>query len=485
MKPIDIYRKTVRGLGILSGVNMVKIASGMIIQLVLARILLPEHFGRYAMASVVYGLVLTIASPGFDSYVIQKTGTEHTNASTLLTLQFMLSLILFLTILIFADRFAVLTGFPDIGLIIRSISGLLFIDPFILIFKGLLQKDLRYHASNLPTAAGFAIQTILTIVLSFAFRDVWALVIGSIAKSVTEFLFLLTSVKSDIRFDSSRLTDHTRDIIAYCWPLFISSLLVYVYWNIDDVMVGRILGEQQLGYYDFAFKIPHVLLIISSSLMAVCLPLLSKLKHDVAQTTGVFTSITKLTAYGMFLLAALVLVFGREIIIYIFDPKWLPSLVPFKIYMLVVAVRSCTVYWTTLHQSRGITKYQLVTVPVNLLSIVITGYYLTRWFGIIGMSLAVLLSIVLSVLFFVPAFTRIILPTFRYGPVLLMPVGLSGIFVLLGSAVMTGTEPVSFPVFLVYAAVFTGLYAYTAWRLDTVFLRKNFGIVTGLLKNQP
>ena len=114
----------------------------------------------------------------------------------------------------------------------------------------------------------------------------------------------------------------------------------------------------------------------------------------------------------MFFLVCLTNVLGREIIIFIFDEKWLPALLPFQLLMFLSAFRNTTVFWNPLLQSRGITRYLLFAAPVNLVGIVGLGLWWTKQYGILGMSLAVSVTMILSISLFVPVFTKKVLRRF-------------------------------------------------------------------------
>ncbi|MDE0839646.1 MAG: hypothetical protein OSB41_11420, partial [Kiritimatiellae bacterium] len=101
------------------------------------------------------------------------------------------------------------------------------------------------------------------------------------------------------------------------------------------------------------------------------------------------------------------------------------------------------IYWSTLHESRGITRYQMVATPFNLVSIIVLSLFLIHSMGITGVAIAVAVTMLVSLVFFVPWFVRKVLPNFSYIRVLTLPLVLCGFWFLCGG-VMHRYVPASF-----------------------------------------
>ena len=62
------------------------------------------------------------------------------------------------------------------------------------------------------------------------------------------------------------------------------SFLNYLNSNLDFLVTGRILGAEQLGYYQFAYNLPRMALnLVTERITDILFPLFSKVQKDVSR----------------------------------------------------------------------------------------------------------------------------------------------------------------------------------------------------------
>jgi len=183
--------------------------------------------------------------------------------------------------------------------------------------------------------------------------------------------------------------DILKGVVSFGWPLLGSSILVFFYWNIDYYIVGHLLGEKQLGYYWLAFQVSHYFLKVKTALNSVVFSAFSR-TNGLSERYRGFKIITDIVG-ALYLVPAIVVFFwGKEIICFIFGDKWLPSLIPFEVFFVIVLVRAIGGNAGPLFYSQGITHVDIVLSILNVLLLAPTVYYGTILFGINGTALAVL-----------------------------------------------------------------------------------------------
>ena len=188
--------------------------------------------------------------------------------------------------------------------------------------------------------------------------------------------------------------DILKGVVNFGWPLLGSSILVFFYWNIDYYIVGQLLGEKQLGYYWLAFQVSHYFLKAKAAIISVVFPAFSRMGNETDIKKG-FEILTRLTAIIYMFPTIIVLVLGEDLIRFIFGPKWLPATTAFKIFMVLTTLRAVTSYWDPVFWSYGKTKFLFLLTILNSVFIAGFGYFATGLYGIEGMSLVVLLSIIM------------------------------------------------------------------------------------------
>jgi O-antigen/teichoic acid export membrane protein len=186
-----------------------------------------------------------------------------------------------------------------------------------------------------------------------------------------------------------------------------SSILIFFYWNIDYYMVGKTLGQTQLGYYWLAFELSHYLLKARTAINSVVFPSFSRLqeKEDIRK---VFNLLTRCTAIAFMFPAIVTLVTGSDAVAFVFGEKWLPATRVLQIFMVVIPVRAIMGYWDPVCLYYGKTKPMLVATVSNAVFIAALGFPCTRRFGIEGMAAVVLLSTILVAPFIALVMHRLI-----------------------------------------------------------------------------
>ena len=452
----DIITKTVKGFYFTVFTIAVKFGFGLLTQIILVRILFPKSFGDFALICFIVEFFMAISNLATNAYIIQKQEQVQDAINVAFSLQLILSSIVFALILIFGNPIMQIIGFPNLYIYLKLLSPVVLLLPLVNSLRSMMEKELNFFQSNYPAIIAIILQSILTIILAWMGKEIWALVIGLLAKTFVEIVLLLFVVPMFPIFKLK--TNIVKDIFRFCFPLIISGTVVFFYWNIDYFMVGKMLNTTELGYYYFAFKFPHYLMAYSTAITTITLPMFSKFYDDLEILHNVFAVITRYTGYLMFFIVCLTNVLGREIIIFIFNEKWLPALIPFQLLMFLAAFRNTTVFWNPLLQSRGITRYLLVAAPFNLAGIVGLGLWWTEDYGILGMSLAVSVTMILSISFFVPIFTKTVLRHFSFWKELYRPFLLLFTVSLIGSCAKSVLFFINFGEFILFIVFLFVLY---------------------------
>ena len=69
-------------------------------------------------------------------------------------------------------------------------------------------------------------------------------------------------------------------LLKSSWPLFFSVMVVMIYMKIDQVMIGEMLGEQEVGIYSAAVRLVEMWYIVPAILAMSFFPSMYKLKFD-------------------------------------------------------------------------------------------------------------------------------------------------------------------------------------------------------------
>jgi PST family polysaccharide transporter len=225
--------------------------------------------------------------------------------------------------------------------------------------EALLRRQLRFGplagCNILAQAAG----AIFGIFLALSGVAVWALVGQSLVTQLVLAIGLFSA--SRYRPGLPRLNPETLGMLQLGGYLTGYNILMYFARNLDNVLIGRYWGAQQLGYYSRAY----FLMLLPSSLAAgalagVTVPALSVLASDRERMAAAYRKCLRVIATVGFPAAVGLLASAPETIRLVYGPRWAP-VVPLLSWLCIASVTQpvyITIGW--LYMSCGKTKAMLL-----------------------------------------------------------------------------------------------------------------------------
>src|SRR3989338_7582133 len=113
--------------------------------IILARLLFPEVFGLFALASVVLGAADLLFQPGFNAALVQEKGDVRKYLDSVWTFNILRCSILAMLIFFVAPFFAGYFDAPEATNVIRALSLVVFLIGFENIGAVLLQKEMLFR----------------------------------------------------------------------------------------------------------------------------------------------------------------------------------------------------------------------------------------------------------------------------------------------------------------------------------------------------
>jgi O-antigen/teichoic acid export membrane protein len=184
-----------------------------------------------------------------------------------------------------------------------------------------------------------------------------------------------------------------RSILKDSWPLMLSGAAISIYMKIDQVMIGNILGERQVGLYAAAVKISEIWYFIPVIICASLFPAIVNAKqHDAEQYKKRLKNLYWLMFYLATALAIPISLLAKPLVRIIFGHGYLPSAGALQIHI-----------WAGIGVFLGVALSQyLVSENLNIINLAITlagailniilNLFFIRYWGINGAAFATLIS---------------------------------------------------------------------------------------------
>jgi O-antigen/teichoic acid export membrane protein len=306
---------------------------------VLARFLAPNDFGLMGVALLTLGVLETFTITGFDQALVQRKGDIKGHLNAAWTVSVIRGFVLAVLMLLAAPLVGQFFDTPAAAVLIRALAAVMVLSGLKNIGVVYLDRDLQFRQRfvylSLPTLIDFVVSLVAVLIL----RSVWALVIGRVARELALMVgsYAAHPYRPRLQPDWHR----AMELFRFGAWIFWSSILVYFMFNLDDIVVGRVLSAADLGLYQMAFTISALITTQVTTVVAdVAFPVFSMLQTDRERLRGAFAKALQLTSIVAFPFAAGLWFVGPTAIEMFLGANWLPLLAAFDGLMIWGLVRS-------------------------------------------------------------------------------------------------------------------------------------------------
>lgn len=367
------------------------------IGIVLARLLGPEQFGTFAVASVALLAILSINELGVSLAIIRWPGDPSKIAPTVNSLAVGFSVVLAVIGIALAPMFATAMGDTGAAIVVQVLLISVILDGLAATPAALLQREFQGGRRTAIDQVNIWTGAILSVVGALLGFGAMSLAIGRLTGSLLSACMFIKFSPLPYRFGFNRL--QARELLSFGLPLAGSSLLVFAIGYSDQLVAGSVLGTTALGFYVLAFNISSwPVSILSQPVRTVAPAAFARLQHDQAKMVG--TLRTALGSLARLTMPACISIAGAAvpIVLLLYGTAWaeaatvLPWLALNAIFRIVFELFYD--FMVVLRRTMFIMIVQAVWL-VTLIPALIVG---ARSYGLPGLAVAQLLVAVAVVL---------------------------------------------------------------------------------------
>ncbi len=319
--PMDLARKAARGVLVSIGaqVSIFLLRTGSL--MVLARLLLKEDFGLVNMVTAFTGFLGLLRDAGLGMATVQRVSITKAQASTLFWVNLGMGGLL---TLLAAAAAPFLTRFyqePRLFWITVALGTVFIFNGTGAQHRAMLQRSMRFAALAVIDSTSIVLSIAAGIGTAVAGHGYWALVVMLVSQSVVSALgaWLATGWIPGTPQRRSGIGS----MLVYGGTLTLNNLIVYLGFNADKVLIGRVWGAEALGIYGRAYQLISLGTDnLNSTIGSVAFPALSRVQNDPARFRTYF-----LKGYSHFLSLVMPItmecaLFADDIILIFLGPKW-------------------------------------------------------------------------------------------------------------------------------------------------------------------
>lgn len=367
-----------------------------IVQVVLARLLAPEHFGVFGMILVFIAISNSIVDSGFTQALIRDQQTTQEDYSTVFFFNLGISIILYGILFISSKGISVFFEEPQLIEIIRVLSIVIIINAFAIIQRVMLMKKIDFRTITKISVISSVISGTITIIVAVLGFGVWSLVVNMIALQLIQTLLLIIYN----RWLPSFIFNYQsfKRFFSFGSKLLLSGLIDTFYNNLYFIIIGKFFSITQLGYYTNAVKVRDLASqSLASTVQRVTYPVLSSIQEDEKRLKEGFKKTIKISAFINFPLLIGLAAIGNPLFQIVFGEKWIPSVIYFQLLCFAGMLYPLHALNLNILQVKGRSDLflRLEIIKKSLLTVLIVLSLLFK-LGIIGLICAAVINSYLS-----------------------------------------------------------------------------------------
>ena len=357
------------------------------IGIVLARMLGPHAFGTYAVAWVALLAVLSLNDMSVSLAIVRWPGDPSEITPTVTTIAVTGSAAMYAVCFFGAPGYASAMGAPAAAGVIRVLALSVVLDGLVCAPVGLLDRSFRQDRRMIADQVNSWLGAVVSIGLAWAGLGAMSLAVGRITGAVAGAVLYIAFSPEPLRFGFDPAS--ARALLRYGTPLAGSTVVAFAVTNVDQLVVGRVLGATALGFYALALNLATwPITMFSLPVRNVAPAAFARLQHDhEAMRTAFLSSSALLCAVAL----PVCLVIGGSatpLIRFAYGARWLPAS---RVLLWLSLLAALTIffqlaydYFVVLARARVVFTVQLGWLLV-LIPALIAG---ARLGGIVGVGVA-------------------------------------------------------------------------------------------------
>ncbi|MEE1186043.1 MAG: lipopolysaccharide biosynthesis protein [Acutalibacteraceae bacterium] len=307
-----------------------------VLQIVLARILDPAHYGVLSLMLVFTMIANVFIQSGFNTSLIQNKDVTDDDFSSVFWVSLFISVILYIIIFISAPFIGKFYDMPGLTAPLRVISLVLLPGAFNSVQLAKVNRDMDFKKVFLGNILGVVISGIIGIVLAYSGFGLWSLVAQNMLNIIVCCLVMVFIVDWHPKFIIN--WQRINVLFKFGWKILVSSLIDTVFTELRSLVIGKQFDEKTLGYYNKGKQFPQFLINgVNGAVQSVLLPALSKLQDDIAAVKELTRKSIIVGSYLLFPIMAILAGVARPLVIILLTDKWLPCVPYLQIYCLTLA----------------------------------------------------------------------------------------------------------------------------------------------------
>ena len=362
---------------------------------VFVRLLRPFDFGVIASATLIVSALLAATDPVMGQALVQQKDDIDPYLDTLLTTYFLRSLVVGVVLFAFArplgsffhlgNAYTVFWAIVPLP-ILRSIQSPRLVS---------LYRQLNFQYVTILNVAEVAASFIFGLAAVLYWRDwrglVFSLLVGAAVRDILTYWYFPHWPR--LGFSLAR----AKTMLSFGLWFSFGTLCDFVSKQLDNLVVGHLLGPGALGNYQMAFRAGEMPVAeFTTSAFVVTFPMVARLRDDRRARSRLLWSVTGVVAAVGLAYAAFIFALGDRVVLRLFGPAWVHAVNPLKVLCIYGLLQGFLVIGRSFLSGLGKPEQYVIPAAARAIVLAIAIYPLTAVHGPTGAAAAGVISIIVA-----------------------------------------------------------------------------------------
>lgn len=350
-------------------------ASQLVINIVLARLLIPEDFGLVAMLSVFQAISQTFIDSGMGSGLIQKTDRTEVDFSTVFVFNLAVSVIAYGLLYFSAPYIADFYKEPRLIPLTRALMLSIIFYALVAVQTVKLTIALDFKTLTKINLTKIIIGGIVGIIAAYNDCKAWSLVWQTLTNALVGVILFKTIVdwKPSLKFSKNSF----QKLFGFGSKLLCSGIVAQIFNNLYNIFIGKFYSAKDLAYYSKSYSYTNVASgTITSILQQVSYPILASIREDKNRLLSIYKRLIRMTSFLVLPIMATLAALAEPLVVFFLTEKWLPMVPFFRWLCLARIVTPVSALNMNILNANGrsdlFLKLDLSKLPLSILIMFIT-----------------------------------------------------------------------------------------------------------------
>lgn len=356
-----------------------------IVQIILARLLMPEEYGIIALVTVFITVCDVFVTYGFGNSLIVNKNSDSLDFSTCFYFGTILSIILYTSVFLTAPLMAQVYENYNSNLLVKLIRVMALRIPLASVNSvqhAYVSKHMWFRKFFIATSIGTLLSGAIAVIMAYCGLGVWSLVeqyLGNVFLD-TICLAMIVGWKPTREFSFKRL----KTIYDYGWKILLVGLIDTLYGQLRNLVIGNKYSSQDLAYYDRGYRFPSFgMRLVEPTVSSVLFPALSQSGDDKKQMKEITRKVIMLSTYIISPIMVGMAVVAKPLVMVLLTDKWLPCVIYLQIGCLANLFRPNQFINNCVVRASGnsglLLKLDILKKSIGLVVLLISVHYGVFW----------------------------------------------------------------------------------------------------------